>query len=200
MATMKHLFLLIKPASGICNMRCKYCFYYDVMDHRKIESYGLMTDSVLEKMVQRAYDDHHESVTFMFQGGEPTLVGLSFYQKLIRFVEQYNIKNIQTYYTIQTNGTLITPEFARFFKTHQFLVGISIDGNQRLHDMYRRDKQLQGSFSSVKKGLQLLQQHNVDFNILAVITEETTKHTEEVYRFLSNLGTMFVQFIPCLDS
>ena len=197
---MKHVSLLIKPASGLCNMRCKYCFYYDVVDHRASGQHGMMSEETLEALVKRAYEQPRESVSFMFQGGEPTLVGLSFFERFIQFVKRYNQHSSPTTFSIQTNGTNIDQHFARFLKINNFLVGISIDGNQRLHDKNRLHHNLQGSFKAVQKGLRHLQQQQVDYNILTVITDDTVEHTESVYRYLSNLGTDYLQFIPCIDS
>lgn len=197
---MRTLSLLIKPASGLCNMRCTYCFYYDVMDHRETKQYGIMNESTLETMVRRAYEQPYEHVTFMFQGGEPTVAGLDYYQKLVALVNTYNRNQVPTSYTMQTNGTLITPAFAKFLQQYNFLVGISIDGSEALHNKFRLNGNQEGSFKQVMKGLRLLQQHHVDYNILTVITDETVKHTESVYRYLTSLGTMYLQFIPCIDS
>ena len=197
---MNHLSLLIKPASGLCNLRCKYCFYYDVMENRELDNYGVMTLETLEKLVMRAYENSRLSVSFIFQGGEPTLIGLNFYVELIRFVEQYNKEKVPTHYSIQTNGTKIDNDFARFLKQNNFLVGISIDGNEEIHNKYRIDSERLGSFDQVIKGLNYLKQHDVDYNILTVVTENTVENTENVYRYLSSLGTDYLQFIPCIDS
>ena len=191
--------LLIKPASGLCNLRCQYCFYYDVVDHRASGQHGMMSLDTLEQLVKRAYEYPRQHVSFMFQGGEPTLVGLAFYKRFIELVDKYNPNHVPTSYSIQTNGLLIDSAFARFLKQHSFLVGISIDGNQRVHDTYRLDGNGNGSFQAVKKGLRHLQQQQVDYNILSVVTDETVTHTEEVYRYLSSQGTDYLQFIPCID-
>jgi len=197
---MNHISLLIKPASGLCNMRCKYCFYYDIMENREIDNYEMMTLKTLEKLVFRAFEDSGLSVSFIFQGGEPTLVGLQFYRELIKFVEKYNKHKVPTYYSIQTNGTKIDSNFAKFLKQNNFLVGISIDGNEEIHNKYRISKDRSGSFAEVKKGLDYLSQYEVDYNILSVVTENTVKNTEEIYHYLTTLGTDYLQFIPCIDS
>lgn len=196
---MNHLHMLIKPASGYCNMNCEYCFYHDVIDHREVSNYGMMTDETLEKIVSRAYEHNHQSVQFMFQGGEPMLIGLGYYEKLMLLVKKYNKAQIETSFAIQTNGTLITPEYAHFFKRYNFLVGISIDGPENHHDLFRtmNDK---GSFKAVSEGLKTLKKYDIDYNILTVITSNTVRYTEDIYRFLSNLDTIYLQFIPSIDS
>lgn len=192
--------LLIKPASGACNLRCKYCFYYDVMDHREQANYGFMTDETLEVLVKRAYEYPRRSVSFMFQGGEPTLVGKIFYEKFISYVKKYNLNLVKTTYSIQTNGTLIDDEFAKFLKQHDFLVGISIDGNQTLHDSNRLDHLLRPTHHKVIQGLKMLQENQVNYNVLTVVTDKTVVDTENLYSYLKSLKTNYLQFIPCIDS
>ena len=196
---MNHLQLLIKPASGYCNMDCDYCFYHDVLDHRLEANYSMMSRSTIEQIVKRAYENTYDSVHFMFQGGEPLLIGLEFYESFLSLVKHYNKNNVDTNFGIQTNGTLLTDAFARFFKINHFLVGISIDGPEKHHNLFRHLINQEESFSKVNEGLNLLRKYKVDYNI-TVITPNTIKYTEEIYSYLSNLDTMYLQFIPCIDS
>ena len=197
---MRHLSILIKPASGICNMKCNYCFYYDVMANRNTSNHGLMSTEILEEIVKKTYSPSNGAVSFVFQGGEPMLRGIDFYLKFIALVTTYNPNNIATTYAIQTNGTLINSEFALFFKKHNFLVGISIDGNQDVHNLHRIMQDDTNSFNKTLTGLKILQKYEVDYNILAVVTNETALKVEETYNFLKSLGTSYLQFIPCIDS
>ncbi len=127
---MPPLSLLIKPASSNCNLKCKYCFYHSIAENRVVPSYGMMDNDTLETLVSKALRYADYSCTFAFQGGEPTLVGLDFYRKLIELIKTYNVKNIDIHYAIQTNGLLINDEWARFLAQNKFLVGISLDGTK----------------------------------------------------------------------
>ena len=196
---MNSLSVLIKPASGLCNMNCKYCFYNDLMENRKIKDYGFMSLKTLEIIVKKSMLLENKNVNFMFQGGEPMLIGLDFYISLISLVEKYNLYGINVTYGIQTNGTLITNQFAKFFSENDFLVGISIDGFKEIQDIYRLDKDGTSTFNSTISGLEQLKKHDVDFNILSVVTNEVSENTTDIYSFLKNLGTDYIQFIPYIS-
>ena len=181
---MPSLHLLIKPASSLCNMRCKYCFYSDVSNSREVKSYGMMEDDTLETLVKRAFEYADESVGFAFQGGEPTLVGLSFYERLIALEKTYNTKKIPVYNSIQTNGYAVDDSFAAFFAKHNFLVGLSLDGTKESHDALRVDAEGNGTFGRVLKTAELFQRHGVQFNILCVVNNFVARYPKEVYRQL----------------
>lgn len=121
--------LLIKPASSLCNLRCRYCFYHDVASHRETASFGVMREELLETLVRKALEQADGQCMFGFQGGEPTLAGLDFYRKLVQLQKQYNTRGIRIINTIQTNGMLIDDEWAEFLAEHKFLVGLSLDGH-----------------------------------------------------------------------
>ena len=197
---MNPISLLIKPTSGLCNLKCEYCFYFDVMDNRDCESFGMMSNNTLEKMIRRVFEVPRLSVDLMFQGGEPTMIGLDYYELLVELVQKYNHENCPVNYTIQTNGILIDELFAKFFKKHNFLVGISIDGIKEVNDTFRLDQLGKGTYDRVLNGLNNLKKYDVDFNILSVVTNKTVHHTEEIYNELKNIGTDYLQFIPCIDS
>lgn len=197
---MRSLSLLIKPASGACNMNCTYCFYHDLSKVKQHPSFGMMAESTMETIVKKAYAFADESVTFGFQGGEPTLRGLDFYKRFISFVEKYNIHRIPTYFTLQTNGTLIDRKWAEFLGKHRFLVGLSLDGFPEIHDANRLDNTGCGTFEKVLETAGLLKQYRVDFNILCVVTEAIAKNGAQVYRYFKSKGFRYLQFIPCLDS
>ncbi len=196
----KNLVLLIKPASGNCNLRCKYCFYHDVLSNREISDYGMMSEDTLESIVKKAYDYVDGIVTFGFQGGEPTLRGLDFYRALIVLVEKYNKSNIETRFMIQTNGILIDKNWAEFLGENKFLVGLSLDGNRDIHDLHRVDANGDGTFKQVMETAKILNKYKVDFNILCVVTKAFARHGAKVYTFLKSAGFRYLQFIPCLDS
>lgn len=190
--------LLIKPASSLCNLRCQYCFYHSLSKNRRIASYGLMPETILEQIVRRAFEESDTLVTFAFQGGEPTVRGLPFYERLICFVEQYNQKHIPVQYALQTNGLLIDEQWARFLAKHRFLVGLSLDGYKEMHDSLRVDSNGQGSYKAVLQAASLMQKHQVAFNILTVVSNRLARHAEKIYRFYERQGFNYLQFIPCL--
>ncbi|MDD5016989.1 MAG: anaerobic sulfatase maturase [Eubacteriales bacterium] len=191
--------LLIKPASSSCNLRCGYCFYHDEAAKRITKSYGMMSRETIEAIVKKALLHATVSCTFGFQGGEPTLSGLDFFKTVVNLQNKHNVKNITVNNALQTNGTLIDDEWAAFFAKNKFLVGISLDGHQSLHDFYRKDISGNGTFARVMQSIETLKRHNVDFNVLTVVTAQTAKNIKEVYLFLMKNGLTYQQYIPCLD-
>ena len=197
---MKNLSLLIKPASGQCNMKCKYCFYYDVMEHRDIGNRGFMTEAITTKIIDRIFENDIDTVSIAFQGGEPTLIGVQYFIDFVDYVKKLKPSKTMVYYSIQTNGTKITKEFANFFKENSFLVGISIDGTEDVHNKYRLNNNNEKTYKSALNGVSLLKEYGVDYNILTVVTDETIKDFPSVYLHLKKLGSNYLQFIPCIDS
>ena len=189
--------LLIKPASSLCNMRCKYCFYADVSRNRDTLSYGRMEEETLETLVKRAFEYATGYAGFAFQGGEPTLAGLNFYRKLIELQNKYNTRNLPVYNSIQTNGYALNEEWAAFFSEHHFLVGLSLDGTKEAHNALRLDAKGEGTYDTVVRSAALLEQAGVDFNILCVVNNYVARHPQKVYNNLKKYR--YLQFIPCLD-
>ena len=194
-----HVSLLIKPASSSCNLRCRYCFYADVAALRAIPNYGMMTHETLEALVREAFATAEAQVSFSFQGGEPTLVGLDFYRALIDYVARYNSRGIPVSYAIQTNGIVLDDEWAAFLHEHRFLVGLSLDGHARVHDRHRVDAGEEGTHARVLAAAQLLQRHRVEFNILSVVTAEFARRISGIYSWLRDQGFGYLQFIPAID-
>lgn len=192
--------ILIKPASSLCNMRCRYCFYHDVAKNRAVKSYGMMSIDTLEILVKKALAYADEACTFAFQGGEPTLVGLEFFEKLIEFEDKYNFKKVPIYHSVQTNGYLMDGRFASFFARHNFLVGLSLDGTRDIHNSLRVDADGKGTFDRVIQASKLLDDYHVEYNILYVVSNFVARHSSKVYQFFKNNGFKFLQFIQCLDS
>lgn len=191
--------VLVKSASSACNLRCAYCFYHDVADKRTQANYGVMSEAVLETLVQKALEYGDSYAGFAFQGGEPTLAGLDFYQKLLGFQKKHNRKNLKITNAIQTNGTLIDEAWAEFLAKNRFLVGLSLDGPKDIHDLNRVDADGKGSFNRILKTIQLFEKHRVEYNILCVVTKLVARHVEKVYYFFAKQGFQYLQFIPCLD-
>ncbi len=195
---MKYISFLIKPASSLCNMRCRYCFYYDVADHREVRSHGIMQEDTMKALIDRALDlDEEADITFAFQGGEPTVAGLSFFEAFTSYVDA-NKKRQTIHYALQTNGTLLDERWADLFKRYHFLIGISLDGYMQLHDHLRKDAQYEGTFKRVMKSIELLKQKNVDFNILTVLSSYVSAHPQKLFAFYLKHDLKYIQFIPCL--
>lgn len=196
---MRFLSLLIKPASSLCNLRCRYCFYEDVSKHRERPSYGVMEIATMEKLIDRVFEavDEDGTAVFAFQGGEPTLAGLSYYRNFVAYVlEKKGNRKIQ--YALQTNGTLLTEEWGSFFRENHFLVGVSLDGYESNTNECRIDSGGKGMYGEIMKGIEILKKHKVEFNVLAVITEKLSKHAKAFYSFLKSQKISYVQCIPCL--
>ena len=196
---MPSLSLLIKPASGSCNVRCRYCFYADEQESRGTYSYGLMSEETLELLIKKALSYATRNCSFGFQGGEPTLRGLEFFRKAVALERKYNVHGAQIANAIQTNGLLLDREWARFLHDERFLVGLSLDGTKDIHDENRLDPQGRGTYSRVLQAAQLLEAHKVDFNILTVVTGKTARSISKIYSFFRRSGLLYQQYIPCLD-
>ena len=192
--------LLIKPASGSCNMRCKYCFYADETEHRSVALMGRMSTQLMHTIVDRAFAYADGDCTFSFQGGEPTLVGLSFFQDLSDYVEQHpNPKRIRTHYSIQTNGYALDDDWCRWLAEKKVLVGISLDGPKEIHDRYRVDHVGNGTFHRVIASIRLMEKYGVDYNILTVVSAANARRAQQVYSFFKKQNFRYQQYIECLD-
>lgn len=196
---MKQLTILIKPASSLCNLNCSYCFYKDVASLRDQASFGYMKEETMENILLKSFQVAEEAVSFIFQGGEPTLVGLDFYENFIELQKKHNHKRLNIHYSIQTNGTLLDEKWVRFFKENNFLVGLSLDGTKAIHDLNRVDVKGKGSFKEIDRNIALLKKYKVDFNILSVVTKNLVRHTMQVYNFFKSKDLRYLQFIPCID-
>lgn len=195
---MKTIRMMIKPASSLCDMRCKYCFYADVADTRAVRSFGMMSDATTDLMLHsiKSELDTGDAVAFAFQGGEPTLAGLSFFQ---RFVEKTAVwRDIRVSYALQTNGLSLDEEWCAFLKEHRFLVGLSLDLLQDSHDATRVDAKGNGTYRRVCDTMALLKKHGVDFNVLCTLTNDVARHPKQVWNQLVKLNIEYVQFTPCL--
>jgi len=191
--------MLIKPASSNCNLRCGYCFYHDEAENRSVRSYGYMKDETIKAIVKKSLAYATESCTFGFQGGEPMLAGLDFFKNVVALQKKHNVQNLAIHNSIQTNGTLLDDNWAAFLAENKFLVGVSLDGHESLHDLYRKDAQDEGTFARVMQGIDALKRHNVEFNVLTVVTAQTAKHVKDVYAFFMRHGLVYQQYIACFD-
>lgn len=191
--------LLIKPASGSCNMRCDYCFYADEMKKRGTSCYGKMSRETLKAVVEKTYAFAEGSCTFAFQGGEPTLAGLDFFQYFIELQQRFNTSSVPTALAIQTNGYALTAEWADFFAKNHFLVGLSVDGIRYTHDAYRRGADGGDTFARVMRTAELFDKYHVDYNVLTVVNRRTAERIGRIYEFYRKQGWRYQQYIACLD-
>ncbi|WP_312412720.1 anaerobic sulfatase maturase [Pseudescherichia sp.] len=200
MMSKKSCQVMVKPTGSVCNLDCRYCFYLEkekLYPERK--NHYRMSENTLELFIQQhiAAQDVDE-VIFAWQGGEPTLMGIPFYQKAVALQQRYaNGKNIVN--TFQTNGTLIDSEWAHFFKQQQFLVGVSIDGDAALHDEWRVTRAGKPTHARVEQAIQCLVEHDVEFNTLTVINQSNMHHPKRIYEYLRSLGSRYMQFIPLVE-
>lgn len=191
--------ILMKPASGLCNMQCGYCFYCDEADKRKTQCYGMMSEETLKNIVRKVLLGAKSDVCFAFQGGEPTLRGLGFFETLMEFERKFNKNKVGIENAIQTNGLELTSQWCGFLKKNQFLVGLSVDGIKECHDLYRRSKSGRGTYDRVKRSAELLQEYEIDFNILTVVNRAVAMNIGEIYKNFKQSGWMFQQYIACLE-
>lgn len=192
--------LLIKPVSGKCNMRCKYCFYIDEIENRSSSSLGSMSYDTMTALIDKAFSFADQDCTFAFQGGEPTLAGLDFFQKFSSYAKNHpNPKKIRIHYAFQTNGILIDEDWANWFAKNQVLVGISLDGPKKIHDLYRLDHGQNETFTKVMLAINMLKSKGVEFNILTVVTAASAYKGKQIYDFFKKNDFRFQQYIECLD-
>lgn len=196
---MPALSVLIKPASGLCNMRCRYCFYADESKHRLTPSFGVMNPETAETLVKRAFEFADGAVTFAFQGGEPTLAGVEFYRAFVSYVQKYNSKKIQVNYAMQTNGYDLPDELCAVLRDNRFLLGVSLDGTAALHDSARVDSKGEGTFRRVTENIKKLNSYVIDYNILTVITDSNAKNISKIYNYFKSKNFRYIQFIKHVD-
>lgn len=192
--------VLMKPRGAICNLDCKYCFF---LSKEKLfpGSNFRMSEELLENYVRQHIEAHNvQEVTFAWQGGEPTLMGLDFFRRAVEFQEKYRKPGTRILNTLQTNATTFNDAWCQFFHEHNFLLGISIDGPAAMHDYYRVDKGGSPTFARVMAGIELAKKHNVEFNVLVTVNSANVAHGLEVYRFLRDeAGARYMQFIPIIE-
>ena len=192
--------VMVKPIGPICNLACDYCFYLDKKRLYPQEENFWMDEELLEDFI-RQYIKRQPGpvVSFAWQGGEPTLRGIDFFKKAVELQKKYVPEGWQVENAFQTNGILLNDEWCDFFRKNDFLVGISIDGPAELHDVYRSDKEGHPTHEHVLKGLHLLQEHGVEYNVLCAVNNLNAMHPFEVYHFFKDEGVRYIQFIPIVE-
>ncbi len=195
----KGIHVVAKPIGPLCNLNCEYCFYLEKQAlFAKDEKFRMSDDVLRAFIINYITSQPTPIVEFVWQGGEPTLLGIDFFKRVVElqrpFLRQKTITN-----SLQTNGTLLTDEWCTFLKKNHFLVGISLDGPREIHDRYRVNRQGKGTFDRAMQGLRLLQKHHIEYNVLASVARNTAKKPLEVYRFLRDEGVEFIQFSPIVE-
>jgi len=191
---------MAKPTGSACNLNCDYCFFLKKKELYPGSSFR-MPEEVLEAYIKQLLEAHQvPQVTVAWQGGEPTLMGLDFFRRALKLQKKYRRPDTVIENTFQTNGVLLDDQWCQFFRENGFLIGLSLDGPEDLHDFYRRDKGGQGTWERVVKAARLLQKHDVAFNILCAVNSRNAEYPLEVYRFFRDeLCAQYLQFIPIVE-
>ena len=192
--------LLIKPASAACNLDCSYCFYLDrASDPYGAQAYRRMSLETLERLVKTWLVYSYPHSTFAFQGGEPTLCGPEFFARLCELQKQYGRNGQNVSNAMQTNAVLLNERWCEIFREYNFLLGVSIDGPEPIHDLYRCNKEGRGTWRQVIRSIELLQKRRVEFNALCVVSTANVERPRELYKFYKSLGIDYLQFIPLAE-
>ncbi|MDR1720766.1 MAG: anaerobic sulfatase-maturation protein [Dysgonamonadaceae bacterium] len=196
----KPLYVMLKPIGSVCNLRCRYCYYLDKKHFYPDEKRFVLSDELLEKFIRQYLESQTMfDVLFTWHGGEALMRNIDFYKKALALQTQYkNGRSIDN--CIQTNGTLLTDDWCKFFKDNNFLVGISIDGPQHCHDKYRLTADGRPTFVQVMRGLNLLKKHGVEYNIMAVVNDYNVDYPLEFYQFFKDTDSRFIQFAPIVET
>lgn len=192
--------LLIKPASAACNLDCSYCFYLDrETDPYAANGHRRMSIATLERLVQGWLAYSYPNSTFAFQGGEPTLCGADFFAQLCELQKHYGRNGQNVSNAMQTNAILLNERWCEIFREYSFLLGVSIDGPEAIHDLYRFNKEGRGTWKQVIRSIELLQKRRVAFNALCVVSTANVERPRELYKFYKSLGIDYLQFIPLAE-
>lgn len=192
-------YILVKPAGPDCNMTCRYCFYHDKGALFEKGKRRRMSAETLEKTLRSFLKNAGEPLTVGWQGGEPSLMGLPFFEKAVALEEKY-ASGLEVGNAFQTNGYLLDKKWARFFRRNNFLVGLSLDGPAHIHDRYRRTRDGQGSWRRVITNLKMLLDAGVAVNAMSVVNDYSAQYPEEIYNFHKEQGLTYLQFIPCVET
>ena len=192
-------YVMAKPAGSLCNLACQYCYYTEKANLYKQQPRHILSDEILEIFTKQYIEmQTGPSVLFTWHGGEPLMRPLAFYKKALELQKKYaggrTIDNV-----LQTNGTLITEEWARFFKENNFLIGVSIDGPQEFHDEYRKSRAGRPSFHQVMQGINLLNRYGVEWNAMAVVNDFIADYPLDFYHFFKEIGCRYIQFTPVVE-
>lgn len=197
----RRMHVMVKPTGPLCNLNCTYCYYLSKQLLLDTGDRWRITDEVLETFIRQYFQGQNcKEVVFTWQGGEPTLLGLDFFRRVVELEKRYCPPHVRCENDLQTNGTLLDEAWCEFLAEHNFLVGLSLDGPQELHDRYRKDPAGTGSFQRVFRAAKLLRRHRVNFAVLCCVNRLTARHPLQVYRFLRDeVGARRLQFIPIVE-
>ncbi len=192
--------IMAKPVCGVCNLDCRYCYYTAKPRelYPGVEKF-MMSDRVLESFVRQYLQAMPQQCEFGFQGGEPMLAGLDFYEKVVALQKQHRLDGQRINNAFQTNGTLLDEAWCEFLAREKILVGISIDGPPQWHDAFRKDHAGNPTFHRAWAGLELMAKHGVEFNVLVTLNSANAPHAGDIYRYFVNHGARYLQFIPVLE-
>lgn len=194
------LYVMLKPIGAACNLRCKYCYYLEKKDLYPDSNNYIMPDHILEQFIEQYMNSQTmQQILFTWHGGETLMRPISFYQKALKLQQKYAYGR-QIDNCLQTNGTLLTDDWCRFFKENNFLIGISIDGPQHCHDKYRKSKDNRPSFYNVMKGISILKKHGVEFNVMGVVNDYNVDYPLEFYNFFKEIDCHYIQFAPIVET
>jgi len=196
---MRPFSLLIKPTSADCDLRCEYCFYLKKSSLYPEPVRHRMSDEVLKQLVKSYMATSQPTYSFAWQGGEPTLMGLDFFQKVVAMQKQYGAKGTIVSNGLQTNATHIDEDLAHHFAHYRFLLGCSLDGPAKVHDHYRHTRGGKETHASVMSGIDTLKRHGVEFNILVLVSKANAERSVEIYQYLKDKGFYYHQYIPCVE-
>ena len=195
----KPLYVMLKPVGSACNLACQYCYYLEKELLYPNNKRSWMSEETLETFIQQYFLAQTQPyVSFTWHGGEPLLRPISFYKKALKLQQKYG-KGFYIENSLQTNGTLLTDEWCRFFKENNFLIGLSIDGPATVHDAYRQTLSGNGSFQKVLNGIRLLNKHGVEWNAMAVVNAQNVKDAATFYNFFKSINCHFIQFTPIVE-
>ena len=193
------VYVMLKPVGAACNLRCKYCYYLDKKNLYPETGNYLMTEELLERFTKQYIESQTmPEILFTWHGGETLMRNIKFYRKVVELQKIYgrgrHVENV-----LQTNGTMLTDEWCRFFKENNFLIGISVDGPQHCHDVYRRDREGRPSFLAAMRGISLLKKHGVEFNVMGVVNDYNVDYPMEFYHFFKRIDCRYIQFAPIVE-
>lgn len=191
--------LLIKPASADCNLRCAPCFYLSRCRLYPYTKKHRMSEETLERVIKSFLATKQPSYAFCWQGGEPAIMGMDFFRKVIDLQKKHNRNGSYIINTLQSNATLIDDVFARHLSDSNFLIGVSLDGPRYIHDYYRKYKNGRGSHSDVICGVACLERNHAEFNILTLVSDININKGKEVYSYFRDSGFLYHQYIPCVE-
>lgn len=192
--------LLIKPVSALCNLACSYCFYLDRdSDPYKAAAVGKMNDETLAALIRKYLEYSYPQTVFAWQGGEPTLAGVDFFEKACRLQQRYGAAGQSVGNSLQTNAVLLDERWCDVLNEYNFLLGVSLDGPENVHDFHRVNRAGDGSWRKVMQSIELLQRRGVEFNILSVVSQANVRRAKDVYRFYRKLGVAHIQYIPLAE-